>query len=695
MSRRLSAVLLFSILVLVAIALIEPFSNSAARLARSNSKFVTVDVLPGHANKVLDRGGNPFVPVAIYGSSTFDATSVDPSTIRFAGAPVIQRANGKLKFKIKDVNNDGRDDLLAFVWAKDLRVAGNVGAASLSARSFDGFSIAGSQLIQLNDSRPGAWAPERKNVVTKNASRVDDSRITPNVDVTFCNATSIVMGAGAGAPAAPFPSNIVVASLPPLIAKVTVQINNFGHTFPDDVDMLLVGPGGQNAIIWSDVGGTGPPGASGINITLDDAAASSLPDAGPLVSGTFKPTNSGVAVDTWSAPAPAPAGTSVLSVFNGTNPNGTWNLYVQDDGGGDGGSIGGGYCVTFSTTPTATDGSITGAIVDNSGAAVSGVAVSLSGTQSRKTITDVNGNYHFDNVETNGFYTVTPTRANYVFGPSSRSFSLLGQHTDATFNAASTGGGLNPLDTTEYFVRQQYLDFLGREPDEAGFNFWVNNIESCGADQNCRAVKRTDTSAAFFVSIEFQQTGYLVYRMYQAAYGDMPGAPVPLRLGEFRPDTAEIGNGVIVNRSGWEAVLESNRQAYAAGFVQRTRFLSLYGNMSDGQFVDTLNQNAGFVLSQSERDQLVSDLSSQAKTRAQVLRSVTENTTLSQQEFNQAFVLMQYFGYLRRDPNSGPDADFTGYNFWLNKLNTFGNYQDAELVKAFLVAGEYRGRFPR
>src|SRR5205823_11765800 len=120
------------------------------------------------------------------------------------------------------------------------------------------------------------------------------------------------------------------------------------------------------------------------------------------------------------------------------------------------------------------------------------------------------------------------------------------QHTDAAFTASPNSSGINPLDASEYFVRQQYLDFLNREPDEAGFNFWVNNIESCGSDAKCREVKRIDTSAAFFLSIEFQQTGYLVYRMYDAAYGNLPEAPVPVKLSEFKPDTQKIGRGVVV-----------------------------------------------------------------------------------------------------------------------------------------------------
>ena len=157
----------------------------------------------------------------------------------------------------------------------------------------------------------------------------------------------------------------------------------------------------------------------------------------------------------------------------------------------------------------------------------------MSGTQSRMTITDANGNYHFDNVETNGFYTVVPTRPNFTFNPSMRSFSQLGSRTEAIFTGVHNGGVLNPLDTMGYFVRQQYLDFLNREPDEAGFNFWVNNIDRCGSDDRCRETQRISTSAAFFLSIEFQETGYLVYRTYQGKlrrHSGIAGAAAPHRV---------------------------------------------------------------------------------------------------------------------------------------------------------------------
>jgi hypothetical protein len=263
----------------------------------------------------------------------------------------------------------------------------------------------------------------------------------------------------------------------------------------------------------------------------------------------------------------------------------------------------------------------------------------------------------------------------------------------------------NPIDDAGVFVRQQYLDFLSREPDPSGLAFWTSQITSCGTDQQCIDVKSINVSAAFYLSIEFQQTGYLVERIYKVAYGDGTGKStlggthqlsVPIvRLNEFLADTQQIGNGVIVNQTGWEQVLENNKQAFTAAFVQRSRFTTAFpASMTAAQFVDALNVNAGNPLSASERNQLVSDLSTNAKTRAQVLRAVAEDPDLSNAEFNRAFVLMQYFGYLRRNPNDPPDADYTGYDFWLTKLNQFnGNFQNAEMVKAFITSSEYRQRF--
>jgi hypothetical protein len=272
------------------------------------------------------------------------------------------------------------------------------------------------------------------------------------------------------------------------------------------------------------------------------------------------------------------------------------------------------------------------------------------------------------------------------------SFITLTAHVPLPRNATITANSINE---PQFFVREHYLDFLNRNPDDPGLNFWTNNITQCGADSGCIEVKRINTSAAFFLSIEFQNTGYLVYRTYKVAYGNMLNKPVPINIQEFLPDTQLIGNGVVVNQGDWQAQLESNKQAYFNSFVMRDRFMTLYpSSISPEQFVDSLNSNSDSALSSDERNALVNDLRANAKTRAQVIRAVAEDSDLYRSEFNKAFVLMQYFGYLKRNPDDLPDSNFSGWMFWLNKLNEFnGNFVQAEMVKAFLASDEYQKRF--
>jgi hypothetical protein len=266
-----------------------------------------------------------------------------------------------------------------------------------------------------------------------------------------------------------------------------------------------------------------------------------------------------------------------------------------------------------------------------------------------------------------------------------------------TINDNDASTGTNPIGNSGFFVRQHYIDFLNREPDTVGFNFWVNEIASCGANAACIDVKRVNVSAAFFLSIEFQETGYLVYRTYKSAFGNIFEAPVPVRLNEFLRDTQQIGQGVQVNVGNWEQQLEANKQSFALAFVQRPGFLAAYPNsMTATAFVSQLNTRAGGVLSAGEQANLINSLAppSDAVKRAQVLRAVAEDPDLKAAEFNKAFVLMQYFGYLRRNPNEAPDANFNGFNFWLDKLNQFnGNFINAEMVKAFITSIEYQQRF--
>lgn len=261
------------------------------------------------------------------------------------------------------------------------------------------------------------------------------------------------------------------------------------------------------------------------------------------------------------------------------------------------------------------------------------------------------------------------------------------------------------LDQDQFFVKQHYLDFLNREPDQSGLEFWVNNIATCGADETCRHVKRIDTSAAYFLSIEFQETGYLAERLYKVAYGDAIGTSslggphnlaVPIiRFDEFLSDVQVLGRDVVVGRTGWQTVLENNKQAFVNQFAARERFLTAFPmSLTPSQFVDRLNQNSDGALSQTERDQLVNDLVNGARTRAEITRIVAEDSDLVKADLNPAFVLMEYFGYLRRNPNDGQDTDYTGYDFWLSKLDQFkGNYVAAEMVKAFLDSAEYQARF--
>ena len=261
-----------------------------------------------------------------------------------------------------------------------------------------------------------------------------------------------------------------------------------------------------------------------------------------------------------------------------------------------------------------------------------------------------------------------------------------------------TAASNNPIDDPTFFVTQHYHDFLNRNPDTSGLNFWVNEITSCGNDAACIDVKRVNVSAAFYLAIEFQETGYLAYRTHKAAFDNLPGAPVPIVFSDFLTESQQIGQNVQVNVGNWQAQLEANKQAYMLAFVQRGDFLAAFPtNMSATNFVTQLNTRAGGVLSAAEQTNLINTLApnpGDATLRSQVLRAVAEDQDLKNAEFNKAFVLMQYFGYLRRNPNSSPDTNFDGYNFWLTKLNQFnGDFVAAEMVKAFITSTEYRQRF--
>jgi uncharacterized protein (TIGR03118 family) len=363
----------------------------------------------------------------------------------------------------------------------------------------------------------------------------------------------------------------------------------------------------------------------------------------------------------------------------------------------------------------------------------------------------------------------------------------------------------NANDDQALFVRQQYYDFLNRVPDDSGFNFWLNQITSCGTDQACIELKRINVSAAFFLSIEFQQTGMLAYLTEKAAFGGLP------RYGSFMRDVQALQKNYVFGAPGAEAQVEANKRAFFDEFVTRPEFVGKYGGLTNDQYVlellitggvstttgrllltqltgakvvpsvstpaiglgvgriqfdnsirfslslkdlssaqtaahihgpatltggnapvlvtlptgdfrevqvvlttqqnrdlrdgllyldvHTVNHPDGEIRGQIPplrfiRDVLTNALDAGIITRAQALRLVAEDIDFRQAQFNRAFVLMEYFGYLRRNPDDPPDNNLTGYNFWLDKLNSFnGDYIKSEMVKAFIKSTEYRRRF--
>ncbi|HEY6229846.1 MAG TPA: PQQ-dependent sugar dehydrogenase [Pyrinomonadaceae bacterium] len=259
-----------------------------------------------------------------------------------------------------------------------------------------------------------------------------------------------------------------------------------------------------------------------------------------------------------------------------------------------------------------------------------------------------------------------------------------------TINDNDSANAANPIDNTDFFVRQHYLDFLNREPDPGGFAFWTNEINSCGADAHCIEIKRINVSAAFFLSIEFQESSNFIYRIYKAALGRQP------TYAEFAADRSKIptADGVPPNKTPLEF-----------DFVSRPEFIAKYpANLGGLGFIDallkTVKDQSGVDLTSLriefliEMDNCNQQVATPDLCRARIVERVADQAAFRRAVFSESFVLMEYFGYLRRNPNDPPDADFAGYNFWLNKLNQFnGNFVNAEMVKAFISSIEYRRRF--
>ncbi|HEY0171894.1 MAG TPA: FG-GAP-like repeat-containing protein [Pyrinomonadaceae bacterium] len=293
--------------------------------------------------------------------------------------------------------------------------------------------------------------------------------------------------------------------------------------------------------------------------------------------------------------------------------------------------------------------------------------------------------------------------------------AALGAPSTATVDIFDDDTGVptpNVIDDAETFVNQHYSDFLNRPADSLGLDFWKGEIDKCGGDLGCIDAKRTHVSQAFFLSIEFQRTGYQVIRVYRASFGDSAQHPRGLpRYREFLHDTQELQHGVVVGGLDWEQQLLLNTLDFALRWVTGAEFVAHFpADMTAQQFVDKLFANSGVMPTATERDAAIAAYGVGGTAgRAAALLSVTDSGSVYNRQFNSAAVLMQYFGYLRRNPSDAPEPtqDFAGYDFWLAKLDSFSlpgedvrseetarnRLLRAEMVRAFILSGEYRKRF--
>jgi Domain of unknown function (DUF4214) len=281
------------------------------------------------------------------------------------------------------------------------------------------------------------------------------------------------------------------------------------------------------------------------------------------------------------------------------------------------------------------------------------------------------------------------------------------------------------IDDADFFAAQQYIDFLRRFPDAPGHAHWTGEITACNDASGrfpgeslelCVSRKRANTSAAFFFAPEFQATGSFVLRVYWGTLGKQlnqagcPGVPQNLpghcrpRYSEYIADMATVANGIVVNNQLDPNVINANKIAFVQSFINRPAFQAIYGALTPTQFVDKLSQTTGVALSSSDRAALINEITTNSANKANVVFKVVDgavatnseghlqfNTTYGKayfdKEFNDAFVFMEYIAYLRRNPDQG------GFDHWLGKLNQFGNWVDAQMVLAFILSPEYRGRF--
>ncbi|HLL72364.1 MAG TPA: LpqB family beta-propeller domain-containing protein [Pyrinomonadaceae bacterium] len=252
------------------------------------------------------------------------------------------------------------------------------------------------------------------------------------------------------------------------------------------------------------------------------------------------------------------------------------------------------------------------------------------------------------------------------------------QHTAAVVitDNDSSASAPNPIDDARFFVRMHYLDFLGREPDVRGLEDWVSVWTLCPNIFNNVLCDRVTISSSFFRSREFYEKGYYIYRFYRVGLGRRP------TYAEFVRDLAKLS-------AQTSAELDARKHEFNLAWMRREDFRTIADTFETEPYLDRLLQNIGVTLTGAvTRQTLLADLKAGRLTRAAVLRAIVEHPNVEHAEYNGAFVTMQYFGYLKRDPDAG------GFNNWLNYLNA--NPTDYRtMVRGFVTSIEYRARFGR
>jgi hypothetical protein len=289
------------------------------------------------------------------------------------------------------------------------------------------------------------------------------------------------------------------------------------------------------------------------------------------------------------------------------------------------------------------------------------------------------GTLRFAAGEASKTITVLIVDDSYAEGPETFTLTLsgpVGENLGAVNSATitiidnDTVTGANPIDSAPFFVRQHYLDFLGRDADPAGFAGWQNVLNNCGGTVS-PPCDRIEVSSAFFRSDEFQTRGYFIYRFY-AAVGRIP------RFAEFMADFSRLSGFLTAQQ------LEDQKVAFIADFMARADFQAKYGSLSDpAAYVNALLNTVGLP-NHPTKQTWITALTAGTKTRAQVLRELVESAEMYRKFYNEAFVIMQYFGYLRRD------ADALYVN-WILTLNLTGDYR--VMINGFMNSAEYRQRF--